>query len=110
MIRKLLCVIAALVLAGCGTGGGLDRGPAPRILPEHGKVVRVNVDQAYVVIECTVLPSEGEAITLYRNNEVCGKIRVLGQRSGNYAVAEISDGRPMVGDWFWTDRANSTVQ
>jgi len=106
MNRIFLYGLVMMVLCGCGTGGSQFQ--TPYIIPQHGRVVRINPEERYVILECTVLPIEGEVITLYRNNRVSGKVRAGRQSSGKFVAADIMEGDPITGDWFRGITADSS--
>lgn len=105
MNRIFLCAVMVLLSCGCRTEK--QPGPAPHLVPQHGKVVRINPVERYVILECTVLPIEGEVITLYRDKRISGKVRAGRQTSGRLMSADIIEGEPMAGDWFRGSSANS---
>jgi len=105
MSRIFLYFLTAIVLCGCRTHENLSQ--TPYIIPQHGQVVRINPEERYVILECTVLPIEGEVITLYRNKRISGKVRAGSQTSGKYVAADILEGEPMTGDWFRGTSAHS---
>jgi hypothetical protein len=74
----------------------------PVAIDAYGRVVRVNAAERYVVLECTFLPSAGEEITLFRDQErrVRSRVRVGTVGSGHWVAADILEGYPQPGDWF----------
>jgi len=105
MTRIFLYFLSAAVICGCSTDGNLTQNPY--MIPQHGRVVRINPEERYVILECTVLPIEGEVITLYREKRISGKVRTGRQTSGKFIAADILEGDPMTGDWFRGTSAHS---
>jgi hypothetical protein len=94
------------VLSGCATPGKPESprpGPQPYFAAYHGRVVRYNPHERYVILECTRLPKEGENITLFRNNQSVAQVVAYGRPSGSWIAANVMDGTPVIGDWFMKD-------
>lgn len=70
----------------------------PADLQLSGKVIRVNAEQAYVLVECAVLPNAGEEARVLRGEHEVGRVRFSGPFSFPYATADVVEGQPMVGD------------
>jgi len=105
MIKPLLMLGLALILSSCAHPAANVR-PAPgepRVAARHGRVVRVNLPGEYVILECTFLPSAGEQITLRRDNRVVSQVRIGAYSSGHFVSADIVEGIPMAGDWFYLE-------
>jgi len=102
----LLAVISLTLGAGCASTK--PKAPETGIINQpvafdlYGRVVRVNEADRYVVLECTFLPSVGEEITLFRDQEkrVRSRVRVATVGSGHWVAADILEGYPQPGDWF----------
>ncbi len=113
-MMKPLLLILTLLVAGCATTppGTLPtvNDSAPYLSPHYGRVVRVNVEDRYVILECSLLPNPGQLITLYRNKEQSGVVQVQIHRSGNHAAADVLEGFPMVGDWYVLTQTVSNKQ
>jgi hypothetical protein len=97
-------VLLALLIAACSSTKKppLTPRPAPAPKPEErffsGKVLRFNAEHAYVVVECAVLPRQGEEATVFRGESPVGRVRFGGKVSFPYATADLLSGSPMVGD------------
>jgi starvation-inducible outer membrane lipoprotein len=63
-----------------------------------GKVIRVNREQRYIVAECAVLPNSSEEARVFRGEHEVGRVRFSGPFSSPYAVADVVEGQPVVGD------------
>lgn len=74
---------------------------------QYGRVITVNLDARYLVVECAVLPKEGEELTLSRENSRSGRVRINRHISGNVAAADILEGSPAIGDSFYVMPAGS---
>lgn len=77
----------------------------PKIIvtPDHskvGKVVRVNVDVRFAVINFPIgsVPAEGLSMSVYRHGLKVGEIKVTGPGGDEYTVADIKNGNVQVGD------------
>ena len=105
-------MLGLLAASGCASTGGPAKPapPEPHVNPMRGQVVRINPESRYVVLECTVLPSEGEVITLYGVDRTSSRVRVTAQRTGRFVVADIMDGWPAQGDGFRGDGTTNNQQ
>lgn len=122
-----LLVVAAGCLCGCRThddaegtapakptptrGGGLVR-PAPTsdptnaapvattTLPASGRVHSVNPGLRFLVVDYTLggMPPLQSRLTVYRNNEKIGEIRLSGPERNGFVAADILEGILQVGD------------
>lgn len=63
-----------------------------------GKVIRVNADMGYILVECAVLPNTDEEARVLRGEVEVGRVRFTGPFAFPYATADVVEGRPMVGD------------
>lgn len=76
--------------------------PATPVRPEglqlSAKIIRVNPADGYVLAECAVLPNTGEEARVLRGEQEAGRVRFSGPFSFPYAVADVIEGRPEVGD------------
>ncbi len=105
-MKRELVFVMALLAAGCASNKPsipvADPANQPQVHELHGKVVRVNENDGYVVLECTFLPSTGEELTVFRDRDrqIRSRVRVGSVSSGRWVVADIIEGRPMPGDWF----------
>ncbi len=102
----MLGIIGFVLTGGCASNqpkaSGLEDMGLPVAIDAYGRVVRVNAAERYVVLECTFLPSAGEEITLFRDQErrVRSRVRVGTVGSGHWVAADILEGYPQPGDWF----------
>ncbi len=104
----IAALVATILLPACGTHAPrMAANPAapanplasrPADLQFNGKVIRVNAEERYVVIECAVLPNIGEEAKVVRNERDVGRVRFSGPFSFPYAVADVVGGQPMTGD------------
>lgn len=126
MFLGLLAVLP-LLLAGCrsadGTGeartapvsskgGGLVTPPNPRavatnetpsvtlVLPTSGRIHAVNDGGQFVVIDYTLggLPPQQSLLSVYRNGEKVGELRLSGPAQYGFATADIVNGFIQVDD------------
>ena len=63
-----------------------------------GRVVRVRMDDGWVVLECPVAPPPGAVVSLVRDGRPVGRARATARRAAGYVIAEILDGQPVAGD------------
>jgi hypothetical protein len=111
-VRRWVAVTGVALAFACGCSTTSTPAPesnlagpgSPYLVNQYGKVVRVNMADRYVILECAVLPKEGERITLLRGNEPVGVVRVTWHKAGRHAAADIEEGFPMTGDRFRGDR------
>lgn len=106
MMRCAMVVVWGVLCAGCATpdaGTTVDGDRGAYIVSSYGRVVRVQPDEGYVVLECAVLPKTGERITLRRGERAAATVTVSRVMSGRHAAADIVDGVPMPGDWYRMD-------
>lgn len=102
--RAAACLLLALLAAACSSAKSppLTPRPMPAPKPEErffsGKVLRYNAEHAYVVVECAVLPRQGEEATVFRGEIPVGRVRFGGKVSFPYATADLLSGSPAVGD------------
>jgi hypothetical protein len=68
-----------------------------RVVPA-AEVLHVNPGYRYVILECTVLPREGEEAKVYRGDRVTAELKVSGYRRGPFVAADIVSGEPQRGD------------
>jgi hypothetical protein len=117
MIRtlQLLLLIGITALAGCVTpkapppSGASPPANEPYLVLQYGRVVRVNPPERFVVLECAVLPNEGQRFTLIRDQQPVAVVRVSNIMSGKHAAANIEEGSPAVGDWYMLDQQRPTT-
>lgn len=62
------------------------------------KVIRVNPRHRYVILECTVLPNEGEEAKVFRGDDEVAAVRMTRNRRGTLVAADILEGTPQPGD------------
>ena len=106
-MKHIAPMVCALALSACATPRdttGSETPDRPYLAPNFGRVVKVNDAAGYVILECAVLPNEGERITLIRGNKGAGIVRVSRIMSGRHAAADIEEGFPMEGDRFRIDQ------
>lgn len=101
-----------LLLAACATpqDSAVTDSEHPYVLNQFGRIVRADPTLDYVILECAVLPDQGETFTVYRNGKTIGTVMTSRHRSGRYVAAEILGGRPLVGDWFRGHAPGTTGQ
>ena len=63
-----------------------------------GRVMQVNPRQGYVILRCAVLPSEGEEVTIVRDEKEVARARVTGPQHPPYFSADVLSGEPHRGD------------
>jgi len=63
-----------------------------------GKVIRVNAGLRYVVVECVVLPRDGEEATVCRGEQAVGRVRFTAPFAPPFATADLIEGFVMAGD------------
>ena len=103
--RKLILMSFALV-AGAFSGCRSPRPSASEVeavqsLPYSvvvGTVRQVRPRLGYVVIECVSLPSPGERVTVYRDEQPVAELRITPPIRMPFAAADILSGAPAVGD------------
>ncbi|HMP89054.1 MAG TPA: hypothetical protein PJ991_02575 [Kiritimatiellia bacterium] len=107
-MRWILIIVSfALITGGCATRSGVNKAPPalePRIAASYGRVVRINPQDRYVILECNVLPDSGREIMLYRDQRAVGRVKIADYRSGNWVAADIINGTIMSGDWFMLEK------
>ncbi|MBX3746835.1 MAG: hypothetical protein KF833_16115 [Verrucomicrobiae bacterium] len=84
------------------SAGRSDTGPlAPVLMPPSGRVHAVRADLRFVVLDYTLggLPAEGAILSVYRNDQKVGELRLSGppERSG-FVTADILEGFIQVDD------------
>lgn len=117
MIRtvQLLLLIGITALTGCvslkAPPPASESPPLnePYLVLQYGRVVRVNLADRFVVLECAVLPNEGQRFTLMRDQQPVAVVRVSHIMSGKHAAANIEEGSPAVGDWYMLDQQRPTT-
>ena len=72
--------------------------PTRTVMLPTARVIRVNPTYRYVILECTVLPTEGEEARVYRKQDMVGTARITSRRHGPFVAAEILEGDPQRGD------------
>ena len=111
-IRRLAVVVLGLCSVSCGTTAQHPAlKPAAAAAPVNplaggrgadmqlgGKVIRVNADLGYVVVECAVLPNAEEEAKVVRGGNEVGRVRFSGPVAFPYATADVVSGQPMAGD------------
>jgi hypothetical protein len=63
-----------------------------------GLVAQVNESLQYAIIRCAVLPSDGEEVTICRNDKEVARLKVTGPRRPPYVSADVLSGSPRQGD------------
>ena len=66
--------------------------------PIVGRVLRVNPRWAFVIVRCESLPLPGEELTIYRQRQDIGRVRVTEPVRYPFAVADLLTGEPRRGD------------
>lgn len=84
------------------SGSPIDGSPmAPVLLPPSGRIHAVRADLRFVVLDYTLggLPAEGAILSVYRQNQKVGELRLSGppERSG-FVTADILEGFIQVDD------------
>jgi hypothetical protein len=101
----ILLALCIPLLGGCAHGNpakpatpvaGSEQPAAPG--PSFGQVIHVNREEQYVILECTALPSTGEVIKVYRNEEAVGRLRVTGPAYNVFVACDAVDGDVRQGD------------
>lgn len=97
----------SVLLAGCQStakkapaAAGETNAPPARAegMEFSGRIIRVNAEQRYVVVECALLPRADEEARVLRGEQTVGRVKFTGPVSFPYAAADVLDGLPMVGD------------
>ena len=63
-----------------------------------GKIIYINEDNGYVIVECAVLLSEMKKANVYREHRYVGKVALDGPVHFPYIVADIIEGKLQPGD------------
>lgn len=116
MRYPLLVLAVLLVSAGCAkfrvkSAAGA---PAPAKLPaiepviepamtEPAKIVQVNAAHRFVVVDFgrTTPPAASSRLTVFRHGQPVGALRLTESARGRFAVADVTEGDPRVGDEVW---------
>ncbi|OQW97808.1 MAG: hypothetical protein BWK77_00840 [Verrucomicrobia bacterium A1] len=92
-------MVGVLLSSGCRT---LPEAPAPTVPPPVlltvGRVLSVNAERGYVVVECGSLPSPGEEAKVFRGEQAVALLRISGPSRPPFVTADIVDGQPQPGD------------
>ena len=74
----------------------------PRLLAPSqsviGQIVRVNQKHMYVLVQCEVLPTEGQEANVYSGENNVARIQISGPHKKPFMAADILAGAPRVGD------------
>lgn len=107
-MRFAVLLVGALVFAtGCGTPGGTSNPIPPEPGKEigadlalHGRVVEVNSQLRYVVIDFSLrqMPERGQRLDIYRGDQKVGTVRISGPFIETTAAGDILSGEAQVGD------------
>jgi hypothetical protein len=95
--RLLLLTLAVAFLA---TARGLAAETNKVILFELtiGRVMHVNTNYSYVILQCGSLPSPGEEAKVYRGNAVVARLDINNSDHFPFVAADVIEGRPQEGD------------
>ncbi|MFT5122203.1 MAG: hypothetical protein ACI9QL_002657 [Candidatus Omnitrophota bacterium] len=112
MINLLGCGLVSTCLfmvTGCETTGGgeaeptveapVEAGAAKAAVPAGAALVdQVDKEFNYVIIKTSAKVKAGKEFDVYRGDQVVGKVKCDGTRSGDFVSADIVDGDIKVGD------------
>jgi hypothetical protein len=92
----------ALAVAGLGAAWGAesDEPAAKPILVELtiGRVLHVNTNYHYVIVQCGSLPSAGEEAKVCRGNAVVARLNINSSDVFPFVAADVIEGQPQEGD------------
>jgi hypothetical protein len=107
-MRFTVTLVCALILAtGCSTPSGpanpIPIQPGKEIgadLALHGRVVQVNPQLRYVLIDFSLrqMPDRGQRLDIYRADQKVGTVRISGPFIETTAVGDVLTGEAQVGD------------
>jgi len=63
-----------------------------------GRVLHVNTNYNYVILQCGSLPSPGEEAKVCRRDAVVGRVKISGSDRFPFVAADVIDGQPQEGD------------
>ena len=63
-----------------------------------GRVMHVNANYSYVVLQCGSLPSPGEEAKVCRGNDVVARLRINSTDRFPFVAADVIEGQPQEGD------------
>ena len=102
MIRKrtarlIFLVLAVSVLA---TARGRAAETNRLVLVEFtiGRVLHVNTNYNYVILQCGSLPSPGEEAKVFRGNAVVARLKINSSDRFPFVAADVIEGQPQEGD------------
>jgi len=106
---------ATILAAGCANFGSrpvptlptTKPSAAPLIVPagpDPGKITQVNARHRFVVVDFgrRILPPPGSRLIAYRHDQPVATFRLTESTRGRFAIADILDGDPRVGDEIQT--------
>lgn len=93
-------MISAVVLSAAGCRSPRPGGLAEEIRPREpvyiflpaARVLHVNKEDEYVILQCTALPSPGKEAKVYRDSKLVARLRILERRRGPFVAADILSG------------------
>jgi hypothetical protein len=63
-----------------------------------GRVLHVNTNYSYVVLQCGSLPSPGEEAKVCRGNDVVARLKINSTDRFPFVAADVIEGQPQEGD------------
>jgi hypothetical protein len=101
----IAALAVSLLAGGCTTAAPRIAGDAAEpieITPEEqpveymrlpaARIFRVNTEEGFAILKCTVLPMAGEEATVFRGDRTVASLRISRGHRGPFAVADIIDG------------------
>jgi hypothetical protein len=96
----VLMPILAVLGAAWGDSSETNEPSAKPVLVELiiGRVLHVNTNYNYVILQCGSLPSTAEEAKVYREDAVVARLKISGFDRFPFVAADVIDGRPRKGD------------
>jgi hypothetical protein len=92
----------AVVVVGAAWGVAAEPGEsaAKPVLVELtiGRVLHVNTNYSYVILQCGSLPSPGEEAKVCRGNAVVARLKIDSSDRFPFVAADVIEGQPQEGD------------
>lgn len=96
-----LAVLAFAVLSAAWSVASEPVEPTPKpVLIELtiGRVLHVNTNYSYVILQCGSLPSPGEEAKVFRGDAVVARLNISSCDRFPFVAADVIEGQPQAGD------------
>jgi hypothetical protein len=93
-----MIVMLAVAVSGEAWGSSSETNEPVLVELTIGRVMHVNTNYSYVILQCGSLPSQGEEAKVCRGNAVVARLKIDSADRFPFVAADVIEGEPREGD------------